>query len=278
MTVRWTNSKYPGMKNLTREATFQNLLYTIKFEPLANYLVAGLAANTVNVTRDEELILDASSSYITNMPESTAFKQIAYEWICPEGLESMCDGQNGSQLHLSWARVQAAGIVYEINYGFAVNVIWAKADGAIESETLSESIMWFDLVVPDFTITFDGPILITDDDNTLFYLSPINFELDDIRDYEVVWGLEPELEDRQKRQILSDGKMMSITSGSYAENTEYTVSLKMAHLKLAKLTNTRSVTFKTLAPPKPGTVQVLPFEGYIGTEFTVTLGEWTSDN
>ena len=70
MTVRWTNSKYPDMRQLTCESTFQSLLYTIKFEPLSNYLVADLVASTVNATRDETLILDASSSYITNMPEN----------------------------------------------------------------------------------------------------------------------------------------------------------------------------------------------------------------
>ena len=74
MTARWTNSKYPGMKNLTRGSTFQNLLYTIKFEPLANYLVADLVASAVNVSRDETLVLDASGSYITNMPENIQFK------------------------------------------------------------------------------------------------------------------------------------------------------------------------------------------------------------
>ena len=74
MTARWTSSKYPGMKNLTRDSTFQNLLYTIKFEPLANYLVVDLVASAVNISREESLVLDASGSYITNMPENLQFK------------------------------------------------------------------------------------------------------------------------------------------------------------------------------------------------------------
>ena len=244
MTVRWTNSRYPGMEDLTRQATFQNLLYTIKFEPLANFLVAGLVASQVNVTRDEALILDASSSYITNMPESAQFRALAYEWVCPEGLEALCEGQGGSQLAVSWAQAQAAGIVYEVAYGFSINVIWAKADGTLEQETLSESVTWYDLVMPDFTITFaPDPVLITDDDHTLFYLEPVNFDVDDIRDYDVGWSLEPELLDRSNRTVLSYGQIMQVVRGSYEENTEYTVSLTVTSLKLARLSQTSTVTF-----------------------------------
>ena len=164
-------------------------------------------------------------------------------------------------------------------YTFSINVIWAKADGTIETETLSESVTWYDLVLPDFAITFEpDPVLITDDTNTLFYLEPVNFDIDNIRDYDVVWTLEPELADPSKRSILSYGKIMQIVRGSYAGNTDYTVALSVTNLKLAKLATTKTLNFRTLAPPRPGTVQVQPSSGFIGTEFTVVLREWTSDN
>ena len=113
-------------------------------------MVAELVASTANVTRDETLVLDASSSYITNMPESLQNKQLAYEWLCPEGMESICEGQNAGQLLISWGQVISNGVVYEVPYSFGIKVIWAKADGTLETETLTEQVVWWDLVMPDF--------------------------------------------------------------------------------------------------------------------------------
>ena len=175
--------------------------------------------------------------------------------------------------------MQVEGVVYEVAYAFSVNVIWAKADGTIETLSLTESVTWWDLVVPNFGISFEPrPVLITGDTNTLFYLEPINFDIDKIRDYAVEWTLEPELDEPSKRSDMAYGKIMQIVRGSYAENTEYTVTLTVTDLKLAKLTTTKTQSFSTLAPPTPGTVQVQPSSGFIGSEFTVNLREWTSDN
>ena len=111
-------------------------------------------------------------------------------------MESICEGQNGAQLSISWGRAIAAGVVYEIPYTFGIKVIWAKADGTLETETLTQSVTWWDLVLPNFTITYEPePVLVTDDTNTLFYMEPINFSTDDIRDYEVTWLIQPELSD-----------------------------------------------------------------------------------
>ena len=89
-----------------------------------------------------------------------------------------------------------SGVVFEEPYEFGIDVIWAKADGSIEIETLSETVTWYDLVMPDFIITYEpDPVLITDNTNTLFYLEAINFDIDDLRDYDVEWILDPELAD-----------------------------------------------------------------------------------
>ena len=68
LTVHWSSSSY-GNSFLTEDIVFQNLLYTIKFEPIANVLFADLVASQSDVIRDETLILDASNSKISNMPE-----------------------------------------------------------------------------------------------------------------------------------------------------------------------------------------------------------------
>ena len=41
--------------------------------------------------------------------------------------------------------------------------------------------------------------MITSTDDTLFFIDAVNFDVDDIKDYSVVWNLIPELPDASKR-------------------------------------------------------------------------------
>ena len=83
MSVHWTSSKSWDLE-LTQDLLFQNILYMFKFEPIANVLFAELVASQEAVTRDETLILDASSSYISNMPVLIQRRSLAYDWNCPK--------------------------------------------------------------------------------------------------------------------------------------------------------------------------------------------------
>jgi len=65
-------------------------MYTLKFEPVANALFADLVASQTTVIKGETLILDASSSYISNMPIAQQRRSLGYEWICPSALEAFC--------------------------------------------------------------------------------------------------------------------------------------------------------------------------------------------
>ena len=115
-------------------------------------------------------------------------------------------------------------------------MIWARPDGRDEKETLNATVTWYDMDIPKFTVDFDrGQTLITSDQNTLFYLDAKNFAIDNIYAYDVDWKLEPELEDPNNRQVLSGGRVMQIIKGSYAKNTEYTVTLTVTSKKLGKL-------------------------------------------
>ena len=91
--------------------------------------------------------------------------------------------------------------------------------------------------MPEFNIWYDEKTtLITSQQNALFYLEPINFANDDIYDYEVVWSIEPELENMANFSILSGGgRVMQIIKGAFSENTSYKVSLSVTHLTLDKL-------------------------------------------
>ena len=154
MTVRWTSSSYPNAYILD-DLIFQHLLYTIKFKPSANVLFADLVASQSDIIRDETLILDASSSYISNMPEALQRRSLAYIWECPAILDSYCQTRAGSQLSIPFSQVEKSTVVYEQPYTFKVTVIWAKPDGEDDKTTLSVDVTWFNLVMPDFNIDFD---------------------------------------------------------------------------------------------------------------------------
>ena len=51
-------------------------MMTIKFAPSDSALYANLIASSTNVIRGEDLILDATSSYISNVPEHMKKKGI----------------------------------------------------------------------------------------------------------------------------------------------------------------------------------------------------------
>jgi len=168
---------------------------------------------------------------------------------------------------------------FEEPYVFEVTVIWAKPDGRDEKQTMNVTVTWYNLSAPKFSIDFDKQqTLITSDQNSLFYLEANNFAIDNIYSYDVEWTLEPELDSPDNRSVLSGGRVMQIIKGSFAENTEYTVTLTVTSKKLDKLTNTKKVKFETLAPPVGGSVQVNPLQGYVGETFTIILNDWTSAN
>ena len=170
-------------------------------------------------------------------------------------------------------------MIYEKPYTFEVQVIWAKPDGEDEKAFMSIDITWYDLVMPDFNIQYEPKTtLMTSKDNALFYLEPINFPIDNIQDYDVIWTIEPELENMGNFSVLSNGRVMQINKGKFTENTSYKVSLSVSHYKLEKLSQERSIEFQTLAPPVGGKVTVSPLEGFVGDEFTIVLNGWTSAN
>ena len=161
LTVHWSSSSY-GTAYLTEDIVFQNLLYTVKFEPIANVLFADLVASQADIIREETLILDASNSSISNMPEVQQRRSLAFQWECPDVLSSYCKTIGGSQLAIPFSQVKQTDLIFEQSYEFSVTVIWAKPDGADERSSLSVSIKWYDLVMPNFNIDYDdAQILIT---------------------------------------------------------------------------------------------------------------------
>lgn len=57
---------------------FQSIMITVRFEPTDSVLVGNLIASSNEVTRGETLILDATSSYITNVPQNMKTRGISF--------------------------------------------------------------------------------------------------------------------------------------------------------------------------------------------------------
>ncbi len=154
MTAHWSSSILPD-QILTKDIVFQNLLYTLKFEPAENSLLAELVVSSQDIIRGETLILDASSSSISNMPIAMQRRSLAYDWECPEPFNTYCSKQAGDQVAIPFEFVKNSKIDWETPYIFEVTVIWAKPDGQAETQTLNATVIWYDLAMPDFTIDFD---------------------------------------------------------------------------------------------------------------------------
>jgi len=57
---------------------FQSIMITVRFDPTDSVLVGNLIASSTEVTRGETLILDATSSYITNVPQNMKTRGISF--------------------------------------------------------------------------------------------------------------------------------------------------------------------------------------------------------
>ena len=49
---------------------FQHVLYTIKYQPNVHELKPDFTVAPVNVIPDQEVVLDASATFVSNMPKS----------------------------------------------------------------------------------------------------------------------------------------------------------------------------------------------------------------
>ena len=118
MSVHWTSSAQAVSASHTEGIVFQNLLYTIKFEPTANVLNADLVASQTEIIREETLVLDAGSSFISNMPQGLQRRSLAFQWECPQPLDAFCQTRAGSQLVIPFSQVQKSEMNFEQPYEF----------------------------------------------------------------------------------------------------------------------------------------------------------------
>jgi len=88
MNIKWKSGVYglsPGDKSV-----FQNVMYTLKFAPDNNELLAVLDKNKEYLTINQTLVLDASATSITNFPVRLIGNSLSFKWVCPDQLELLC--------------------------------------------------------------------------------------------------------------------------------------------------------------------------------------------
>lgn len=58
---------------------------------------------------------------------------LSYRWICPEGLELLCKGQESDTLYIPWNRIGSVPLKFSTLYTFAGEITWTKPDGTNET-------------------------------------------------------------------------------------------------------------------------------------------------
>jgi hypothetical protein len=58
---------------------------------------------------------------------------LSYTWLCPEDLESLCEGQKKKTFYIPWSQLHFFNLTFAEPYLFGVRVGWLKQDGRVES-------------------------------------------------------------------------------------------------------------------------------------------------
>ena len=103
MDIKWKSS----LQDLSPDSgiLFQNVLYTVKFAPDNNELSVAIDQNKEFVTRNQTVVLDASSTSISNFPPQLIGKSLTFKWICPIELQTLCLNQTSPILAISWGKI-----------------------------------------------------------------------------------------------------------------------------------------------------------------------------
>lgn len=125
MTIRWSSSLFPNLVN-EEDFTFQNALYTLRFSPKNNDLFTSLETATTEVIRGEAAILDASGSFVSNLPASIRQRDLTFSWVCSESIKDLCSTTTGSILAIEWEKVIDSNVTFGYPYEFEVVITWTK--------------------------------------------------------------------------------------------------------------------------------------------------------
>ena len=118
------------------------------------------------------------------MPQSLRRKGLSYSWVCPEGIEALCQDQTSPVLSIPWEKVIENNVPFATDYTIKLIINWSKTDGTLETKTESSTVAWFDVEMPVYDLTYTpDPVLVTYTKNTVFTITPSNFEVTDMRNY-----------------------------------------------------------------------------------------------
>lgn len=120
MTVRWTSTEYAD-EVAVDDLVFQNVIYTLQYEPGESSLVARFVQNKDKLFIGDQLVMDASLSYISNLPKNLSQKDMVVEWICPPQIASLCTDPNAYTLVIDFDKFANMPISNKVGSQFGVN-------------------------------------------------------------------------------------------------------------------------------------------------------------
>ena len=106
-------------------------------------------------------------------------------------------------------------------------------DETIEAQSITRTVRWYDVEKPMFNITSNlDPILVSKSANTIFTLNAQNFDIALIRDWDVVWNIDPPLNNTRGSRSVSYGKQFYVYKNNWAKFTDYNITVNVTYKKL----------------------------------------------
>lgn len=207
MKIQWTSSELDLPIN---HDTFQHYLYTIKYAPATTYLIAMIEPNYNYVQKGQTLIMSSNETTVSGLHPSQVKDMLSYKWVCPVGLQPLCEGQTGPNLYVPWNRIGQVALNFSQIYEFSAEITWHKPDGTNETRIATNDVQWYNLQKPVFKIdNLEDQVLTTSTSPTTFTIEGLNFDsFGDMSIYKIDWEIEPRLQNQFATKSINYGQKL----------------------------------------------------------------------
>lgn len=259
----------------------QNLKYSFSIYPDGNDIIVDLQAAKTELLDGDEIYLDASGTYITNVNYEDQYSDIEFYWYCPSQFSDICDYDYSSSLLITQDQFEDNGGVYGQVMTFELDVYWwSEQDSTYYYNSTSVDITWFNYEEPIIAFTYEEPLLATSRDVQTVTMYFTNFADDYIDDFDIVWDLTPALAGLDEGFFYTDvsGQTLIIPGypNSFEELTRYEISVSVTHQTIEGISSTNSFSFFVQQPPQGGSIDISPSQGDLTDMFFLGIDDYTS--
>lgn len=139
-TVHWTNANFIDVID-AKSLVFQNIVNEIHFEATDKVLVSQLIVNQNNIEGAMPLVLNASSSFVSNVQFYEARRNLTFEWTCPELFVTFCQAVSSPVIQIPWLDVNnIVNMTFDTPFEFSVNISWISDDKLVDNKILTKTI------------------------------------------------------------------------------------------------------------------------------------------